>query len=171
MSTQPSPLGRYVIDDGSAVVTVHLLSTPLELLVRAREHHDGLMREFRLLALSGQVAAPAAPVRLIELTEILGRQHGAAGNRRDAEVDQALARGELVRDLHYDVGEGVVDAVRTLDALMTEADTYCAAEELMTVERPPLLKAFASWYLGQFVSQCEGGPAVPWVGPLSWVED
>ncbi len=171
MTQASSPLGRYVVHDGSDVVQVHLLATPLELLVRSREHHDGLMREFRLLALSGRVAAPAAPVRLVELTEILGRQHGAAGSRRDEEVDQALARGELVRDLHYEVGVGVVETVRTLDALMTEADAYCAAEKLMTVERPALMKRFASWYLGQFVSQCAGAPAAPWDGPSSWVED
>ncbi|MBC7374672.1 MAG: hypothetical protein H7323_11850 [Frankiales bacterium] len=171
MSDEPDLDGRDVAHDTSEVVQVHLLAAPLVLLVRAREHHDGLMREFRVLALSDQDAAPDAPRRLVELAEVLGRQLGAVGSRCDEEVDQALGRGELVRDLHYDVGVGVVEAVRTLEALMTEADAYCAAEKLMTVERPPLMKRFASWYLGQFVTQCAGGPASPWDGPLSWVED
>lgn len=171
MREESGPLGRYVIDDGSPVAQVHLLATPLELLVRAREHHDGLMREFRLLALSDQVAAPAVPLRLVELTEILGRQYGAAASRRDEDVDAALRKGEQVLDLHYEVGVGVVAAVLSLDALMAEADAYCAAARLMTLERPALIKRFASWYLGQFVSQCAGHPAAPWDGPLTWVED
>lgn len=167
MTTQPSPLGRYNMSDGSDAVEVHLLGTPLDLLVRAREHHDELVREFRLLALSGQVAAPDTPLRLVELTEILGREHSAAGSRHDQDVDQALANGELRRDLHYSVGAGGLEAVRGLEALMVEADGFCAAEQLMTLERPALLRRFASWHLGQFVSQYAGGPAVPWDGPLT----
>lgn len=169
----PSPLGRYVPDDdpGDDLVEVRLLNAPLELLVEGREHHDGLMREFRLLALSGRVAAPDAPVRLAELTEVLGRQYGAARQRRDEEVDTALEQGAAVLDLVYVVPKSVVAAVTTLDALLQEADEFCASEQLMTLERPPLLKAFSDWYLEQFVLQCAGGEPTPWDGPTSLPRD
>lgn len=173
MSPRDTPLGRYAeeSDDDEALVTVRLLGTPLELLVRAREHHDGLMREFRLLALSGGQDAPGVPARLTALTEQLGRRYGASRNRLDGEVDEALARGEAVLDLVYEVPRSVVGAVTTLDAMMTEADAFCAAEQLMTVERPAPLKAFASWYLDQFVLQCAGAEPTPWDGPTTMPDD
>ena len=163
-----SPLGRYALPgDGEETVEVHLLGTPLELLVSAREHHDDLTREFRLLSLAGTVSGRDAPVRLVELTEILGHRYGAATSRRDQEVDEALARGETTMDLVYEVPPGVSEAAVALDGLMREADDFCAAAQLMTLERDPLIKQFASWYLSQFVVQCAGGAPVPWTGPLS----
>lgn len=163
-----SPLGRYALPgDGDGVVEVRLLGTPLELLVRAREHHDGLMREFRLLSLAGRAGSQDAPVRLVELTEILGRQYGTATSRRDQEVDEALARGETTMDLVYEVPPAVSGAVVALDALMEEADAFCADAQLLTLARGPLLKEFATWYLDQFVVQCAGGAAVAWDGPLT----
>lgn len=165
--SEASPLGRYVVGDPTAeLVEVRLLGCPLELLVAGREHHDGLMREFRLLALSGQADAEAAPTRLVELTRVLGQQYASAANRRDEEVDEALARGERTADLVYLVPPAVVGAATALDRLMVEADEHCRAEQLMTLERPAVLKELASWYLGQFVDQVGGRPPTPWTGPL-----
>ena len=148
------------------IVAVHLLATPLELLVSAREHHDGLMREFRLLALAGPSSARAVPVRLIELTDVLGRQYGAATARSDAEVDQALAAGVRTMDLLFEVPRDAAVAAQRLAELLDEADAFCADEQLMTLGRPALLTRFGSWYLDQFVTQCSGGAATPWDGPL-----
>lgn len=169
MSGQHSPLGRYAedVDETDQLVEVVLLSTPLELLVRSREHHDGLLREFRLLALSGRADTPAVPARLAELTEVLGSRYGAARSRLDGEVDEALARGVQVLDLRYTVPRSVVGAVTTVDSLMAEADAFCASQQLMTTERPPLMKQFASWYLEQFVLQCAGAAPTPWDGPTT----
>lgn len=170
MSEEPdSPLGRYALtDDGSGtLVTVVLLGTPLELLVSSREHHDGLMREFRLMALGGRAGDRAAPARLVELTEILGQHYGAAGSRRDQDVDQALAQGVQVQDLAYEVPISVAGTVVALARLMEEADAYCVSAQLMTVQRPPLMKRFAAWYVDQFVAQCAGGPATPWDSPAT----
>jgi hypothetical protein len=74
-----SPLGRYTPehDDTPELHTVHLLSVPLRVLLSGREHHDGVMREFRLPALTGTPARDV-PVRMLELTEVLGRQYAAA---------------------------------------------------------------------------------------------
>lgn len=160
-----SPLGRYdeAPEDGEPV-EVHLLGTPVELMLTAREHHDGLMREFRLLALSEDDRAPGTPQRLLALTDLLGRQYAAAQARRDADVDGALARGDATVDLHYSVTRSIVDAVRRLDALMAEADAFCAGEQLMTLERSPEVKRFTAWYLDQFTAQCAGADPVPWAG-------
>lgn len=168
MTGGSQPLGRYALaaEDGEELVEVRLLGTPLDLMVLSREHHDGLMREFRLLHLSGRLASRDAPVRLVQLTETLGRRYGTPSGR-DEDVDRALERGVEALDLVYLVPRSIVGAVASLDALMEEADAYCAAEQLMTVERPPLLKQFGAWYLEQFVLQCAGGEPTPWAGPTS----
>lgn len=161
-----SPLGRYAAeDDGSDLRPVHLLGLPLHLLVAAREHHDGLMREFRLLALSEDPPSRPVPTRLVELTEILGRQYAAARARPDQEIEMALDRGENTIDLAYQIPPAVAQEVASLEALMAEADTFCADEQLMSLERPPLLQQFAHWYLGQFIAQIAGEPPTPWDGP------
>lgn len=44
------------------------------LLLADREHHDGLVRTFRLLAPHGSVGPTDAPVRFVELVNTLGAQ-------------------------------------------------------------------------------------------------
>jgi hypothetical protein len=57
-----SPLGRYQPDgDGGGTVHVVLRNLPVRVALASREHHDDLMREFRLLALSGDIDADHAP--------------------------------------------------------------------------------------------------------------
>lgn len=161
-----SPLGRYALEeDAGDLKQVRLIGLPLRLLLAAREHHDGLMREFRLMALAEDQPRAPVPTRLVELTEVLGRRYASARQRPDQEIDEALDRGEDVIDLSYEVPAGVAQGAAGLEALMAEADTFCAAEQLMSLERPPLLQQFAHWYLEQFVVQVAGEPPTPWDGP------
>ena len=161
-----SPLGRYApADDGGDLKSVRLVGLPLRLLLAAREHHDGVLREFRLLALAEEQRDKPVPTRLVELTEILGRQYAAARARPDQEIDRALDRGEETIDLDYEVPAAAAPGAAGLEALMAEADAFCADEQLMSLERPPVLQQFAHWYLEQFVAQIAGEPPTPWDGP------
>lgn len=161
-----SPLGRYAPSgppDPAALVTVHLLGVPLRLLLAGREHHDNLMREFRLLALTG---ARKGPMKLVELTQELGVRYGSAANRRDDDVDAALERGDVTVDLTYQVPPEAAPPLLELDRLMAQADEFCRSEQLLTVARSPQVAAFSAWYLTQFVDQLQGRPAVRYDGPL-----
>lgn len=162
-----SPLGRYTPehDETPELHTVQLLGVPLRVLLAGREHHDGVMREFRLLALAG-TPDREVPVRMLELTEVLGRQYAAARARPDRKVDEALDRGEATLDLDYEVPADIAGAAARLEALMSEADEFCADEQLMALERTPTVRRFAQWYLAQFASQIAGDPPTPWDGPL-----
>lgn len=163
-----SPLGRYAPDDDDAALCqVRLLGLPLRLLLVGREHHDDLMREFRLLSLAGASTDRDAPARLVQLTEILGHKYAAARQRPDRQVDEALDRGEDSIDLEYEVPPGVAVAATRLEELMAEADTFCASQQMMALERPEVIKRFGQWYLGQFVAQIAGADPTPWDGPLS----
>ena len=165
--SDPSPLGRY--DDSSApdeLFDVELRNVPVRVLVAGREHHDELMREFALLALSGGADGPNVPARLVELTQTLGVRYGGATSRPDELVDAAAARGEDVIELSYRVPAHVSDAASTLDQLLKEADDFCRAEQLLTVERSAVIIAFGQWYCEEFQRQVAGQPPRPWDGPL-----
>ena len=160
-------LGRFAPPPSAApLVEVHLLGVPLHVMRASREHHDGLMREFRILALSGQAEEHDLPRRLVELVQILGQQYGTRRDRRDAELEAAIAAGRQVMDHVEVVPAAASEAVVRLGALMEEADSYCRQALLMTLPRPAVLRRFGDWYIGQFVDQLAGRSAVRWDGPL-----
>ena len=165
-SAETPPGGHAPDPSGAPLHRVHLLNLPLPLLLAGQEHHDGLMREFRLLALAGQFDQSDAPVRLVQLVDILGQQYATTRDRRDEEVDAALQRGAETMDQSFDAPQTAALAARSLLSLLEDADTFCEEARLMTLPRPPLLRQFSHWYLGQVVDQIEGRPARPWDGPL-----
>jgi anti-sigma regulatory factor (Ser/Thr protein kinase) len=164
----PSPLGRYATADDTAAekITVTLLGVPVRVLAAAREHHDGLLREFRLLALSDGLTGPEVPARLAELTQVLGGRFGAAASRPDGDFDRAVEQGLDTVDLAYRVPPTAADGAQQLEALMREADEFCRSARLVTLPRPPVVARFAHWYVAQFVDQLAGRPAARWDGPL-----
>lgn len=167
--TEPggSPLGRYApAATEEDLVPVELQRLPLLLLLAAREHHDGLMREFRLLALHGSIGPSDAPARFAQLVGILGMRYASARARRDEEIEAAIRRGETSIDQVAPVPPTAAASLSALTELMDEADEFCRASLLVTVPRPPLLREFSHWYLGQFTDQLSGHPPAPWTGPL-----
>jgi hypothetical protein len=164
-----SGLGRYAQDAGDAAPTVPitLRRLPLRLLLASQEHHDGLLRELRLLALAEQDPdGAAADPRLRELVDALGRHYAPARARRDDEVDAAVARGEATIDQVFSVPVTAAGAMQAVAALLADADRFCEANLLMTPARPALLRRFAEWYTGEVVAQTAGAEPRPWDGPL-----
>lgn len=157
-----SPLGRYAGDVHDATVTIRLLDAPLRLWQRAAEHHDELMREMALLALSPRTSAMST--RLLELVDVLGNQYGAASWRPDTERDAAVDAGLDRVDLTYEVPRSSAAAATHMRVLLDEAEDFCRSE-LLTLAQPPVLADFSRWYVEQFVQQADGKPAQPWPGP------
>jgi hypothetical protein len=163
-----SVLGRYAPADDLEPVTVVLSNFPLQLFDQARQHHDDLMREFALIALNPPKDRPghAAPARLLELVELLGKRYGAAAERTDAVRDAAIERGETAMDLTYTVPRSAGPVIRQLRALMREANEFCEREQLLTLATTPLQRRFGDWFYEQFLDQIDGRPARPWDGPM-----
>jgi hypothetical protein len=157
--------GRDLPEDNGDIVEVRLLRFPLPLWARAREHHDELMREFALLALSSEPARHDVPTRLQALIDVLGRQYGAAVEVSNMERDRAWRRGEATCDLVYRVPRSARHACVQLCAMLDEADRFCrAGHELLTLAAPPDILAFRRWYLGEFTRQIDGYEPTPWPG-------
>jgi hypothetical protein len=161
-----SPLGRFDPDVSDGLHEVRLSNLPLRLLAASREHHDEVMREFAMMALDENDATDHAPARLIELVDILGRRYGAAAARPDAEIDEALERGDATVDVVYHVPDHVADAAGQLESLMAEVDEFCRRRQMLALARPEPYVRFAEWYLDEFRRQIAGEPPQAWDGPL-----
>lgn len=146
---------------------VQLLGTPVRVMLEARERHESLLREFALLALSPDQPSAGTPRRLLELTELLGRQHARARERPDADLDDALAAGRPTVELVYEISATVLAGIEMLDRLLADADELCAQEQLLTLPRTALELRFAEWFFTQFREQLAGRPATAWDGPRS----
>jgi len=162
----PSPLGRY--DESTAdedMRTVRLIGLPVRILDAGRRHHDELMHEFAILAVAEQLSGDL-PKRMLDLIDTLGRRYGNVGEQPNAVVEEALARGDDTVDVTYEAPAHVVDAARTLSALMAEADEFCRREQMLTMQRSENVRVFSEWYLDEFRRQIGGEPPRPWDGPL-----
>lgn len=167
-------LGRYTPDvpEHGPLFTVHLLRLPIGLFLRAREHHDELVREFTLMAIrESEQESPRAPrplpPRLHELVDLLGRRYGASAERADMERDAATERGDASVDLTYHVPASIVGDLVTLGSLMDDADEFCRLEKLLTLPRDPSMVAFSHWYNREFIRQIDGLGPEPWSGALT----
>jgi hypothetical protein len=152
--------------DADEQVEVRLLGLPLHLMRASREHHDGLMREFRLLALAGQVSPDEIPARLVELVRVLNEQYSATRERRDAELDAAIAAGHEVLDQVVSVPPATAGAVARPEADAERRRRLLPRRGALHRAAPSARPRFSDWYLEQFLDQLAGADPVPWDGPL-----
>lgn len=145
---------------------VHLLRLPVPLAERARQHFEGLMREFALVAAGGDGGHPEqrVPARLIELMEALTAQFAGVNTAADARLEDAIDTGqESIEDHVLVLPIEAAPASRALGEMIDEADDYCRqGEHLLTLATPADCVAYRGWYLGQVISQLEGHPPIAW---------
>lgn len=139
---------------------VRVLGLPLDVYARVQEVHEGLMREFALIALSQP--GRSVPARLVALTKDLQARY--ANFTREASERQAMAaeRGERAVDLVYEVPVDVAQAAARYDTLLDEAVEYCRQGDLLTLAPSEEHIAFRRWFLGEFVRQIRGEQPVSW---------
>jgi hypothetical protein len=81
----------------------------------------------------------------------------------DARQREAEQRGESEIDLEYRLPAQIGPAVARIDVLLDEADAYCReGEQLLSLAPSRESVAYRKWFLGEFVRQVAGEPAVPW---------
>lgn len=150
------------MDEVPQLMEVRILSLPVPVWERAREHADGMMREFALIQLSGS-GNHGVPRRLLELADELKGRFSGFTEGSEAELAAATASEALEIDLVYKVPADVSDACLRLGSLLDEADGYCeAGDHLLTLVTPPEARAFRSWFLKEFVRQIAGEDPLPW---------
>jgi hypothetical protein len=150
------------VRDAPRLVEVRILSLPVRILQRAREHGDGMMREFALIQLS-ETDHHGVPRKLLELADELKSRFSGFTAGTDAELAAAEASAAEEVDLHYTLPAEASEACIRLGELLDEADGYCqAGQHLLTLVTPAEARAFRRWYLDEFVQQIAGKEPVPW---------
>src|SRR6266702_6246565 len=102
------------------LVEVRILALPVRILREAREHGDGLIREFTLIQLTAAAAA-GVPERLVALGEELRQRFSGFTADTDAELERAEGAGAAEVDLVYRLPADASDACRRLGELLDEA--------------------------------------------------
>ena len=143
---------------------VVLRDYPVALGLAVSEHVEDWMREFRLIALghsSGNVGHEV-PDRLLQMVRHLSRNYATELSRPERVRADAAARGTRSIDLAYPVRPGTLSTVRGWQEMLAEVDHYCAAQDLLTLQREPELVALSDWVCEEFLRQLDGEPPRPW---------
>lgn len=148
------------------LVQVHLLGLPVPLAAKARQHFEGLQREFALIAAGSESGEShhQTPARLVELVEALTTQFAGVTTEADQRLEDAIELGrETIDDHVLALPLEAAPASQALADMIDEADEYCRqGEHLLTLATPPDCVAYRGWYLGQVISQLSGQPPVAW---------
>ncbi len=141
------------------VQAIDLGTVPTRLLLDAKAHVDGLVREFTLIAggsdsgMGDEVPEPVS--RLIDVVV-----HGFAEPRKTLKrlaVQAAAGAHEevgVVLDVPDDVPGTVAAGRAYLDAL-DQANAFCRAARLLTLESPPQHRVFHRWYVTEYIACLE----------------
>ena len=156
---------QFEVGRRSDLVEVHLVGVPIAEHRAASEHVDELRREFALLeAQQADRGAARVPTRLLALIHDLGERFSSFTESTEAELEEAMDRGDESVDLVFRVPAEAKEGVEQLDALLDEADEFCRTGGLLTLAAPPEALAYRRWYLGEFVRQVDGLERRPWPG-------
>ncbi len=155
-------VGACAMND-EATRRVVLVDLPLRLWDRARQHSDALVREFAFIVAERRDDTQLAR-RLLEIAETSDARYANLNPEAEDRVEAALRHGEDSITVEVwvpvDFKQHIVDAVPVL----VEVDEYCRRGALLTLATPDDLRAYWSWYLGEFVRQIDGEAPTPWPG-------
>jgi hypothetical protein len=142
--------------------SVVLLDFPVELVQRAREHGEALLREFAMIVHGASDHDTQVPKRLLELAAESEQRNAGLNPHAEDVLDAARGRGDEYVDL--DLAVPVSFKQETLEAvpILLEVEQYCRRGELLTLVPDDDLRLFWQWYLGEFIRQIDGEPAISW---------
>jgi hypothetical protein len=150
-----------VTPDG--LVQVHLLELPVPLAAKAREHFEGLTREFVLMSASSG-DDQHVPARLVQLVDNLTARFGGTNTDADQRLDDAIDAGAATLADHVlELPPEAAAGARALGDMLEEVDEYCRqGEHLLTLATPADCVTYRHWYLAQVADQLEGAEPVSW---------
>jgi hypothetical protein len=142
--------------------SVTLLDFPIELVQRAREHGEALLREFAMIVHGAVDRDTNVPNRLLELAAESDKRYSGLNPHAEDALDAARERGDECVDLQLEVPATFRD--ETLDAVpvLLEVEQYCRNGDLLTLVPADDLRLFWQWYLGEFVRQIDGEAPISW---------
>ena len=139
-------------------VRVTLVDVPVGLSRAAQRHRAALLREARLILISG---APIAGVDAEDIRSVAG-----LNDLLDTSLSEAVSRDPKAATLTFDIdipSECGPVALRLSEVIDTLNDG-ARAGLLLTRPSLPEVRRLRTWLLTEVATQLEGGPVTPWVG-------
>jgi hypothetical protein len=142
--------------------SVVLLDFPVELVQRAREHGEALLREFAMIVHGASDHDTQVPKRLLELAAESDQRNAGLNPHAEEVLDAARERGDDYVDLELEVPVSFKQETLEAVPILLEVEQYCRRGELLTLVPDDDLRLFWQWYLGEFIRQIDGEPAISW---------
>ena len=122
-------------------------------------HYRELRREVRLLAMAHENDYP--------LAKTLSDHFGALDRQLSEgigayQIDEAVRSRRNRTDLRVAIARDGAATVGRFLELLDLADAFCRDQRLLSLARSSEQREFQRWFLGEFVRQQSGQPAVAW---------
>lgn len=149
---------------GPPVFAVGLGDVPIRLVLDAAAHVDNLVREF-VLATPGTSTGP--PVALAERVEraVCGFDPHVAVRTL---AQQAAERGQNRVSLDLELPLSAATSGGEFVEVLNDADEYCRAARLLTLESPPQFRLFREWYVERLTALLHAAAAGRSVAPQTF---
>lgn len=143
-------------EESGDVLDVDLGEVPTKLLLAAKISTDNLVREFTLALVGAEAGATArVPEELARLIATVTTEFGDVRRELKEQALAAEAGGEQRTHLRVRITPRSVRSGERYLAALDEADAYCRAGRLLSLETPPQHKVFRRWYVHELMAQAE----------------
>ena len=140
-------------------VRVTLGNVPTDLLLDAKAHVDNLVREFVLAAAGARTGVTGeVPEHLASLIETVTNRFADARLAIKHQALEAAQLGKAETRLELLLPVDAADAAEDYLGALDEADAYCRAMRLLTLETPPQHRVFRHWYVEEIIAQLRAAP-------------
>lgn len=140
--------------------TVELGEVPTDLLLAAKAHVDNLVREFTLAASGASTGATAQmSPQIAALVDIVVHRFAEPRQAIKRQALEAAASGRDHVHLRLHLPASAADEGAAYLHALDEADAYCRAARLLTLESPPQHRLFRQWYVGELMAQLHAAVA------------
>lgn len=146
------------VPDDAVEVVLFGIDLPLQRQVSLQ--YAELRRELRLLALAHEDDYPLAADLSAMFTSFEGLFHPEYGLAMAA----AFAAGVETIDVSVPMSPSAAPAFETMLEMFELADSFCRGEQLLSLQRTPVQRAFQEWVLHEFIDQLRGAEPRPWPG-------
>jgi len=142
-------------------VTVTLVDVPVGLSLAAQRHRAALLREARLIVMSGR---STVGVRTSDIRDVAG-----LNDMLDSALSRAMSRDPTASalSLKVDMPRGCGPVALRLSEVIDVLNGAARSGQLLTRPSLPEVRSFRMWMLSEVANQLDGRPPSRWVGQHS----
>ena len=136
------------------VVEVYVGDAPTALVLAAKDHLDGMLREIALVGSSSGLPTP--------VLEGIARSAARFGPARSQLRAQLVRAGDAERvELRFRLSPDLADAGADYLAALAAADAFARDQRLLSLESPVAYRVLREWYVGGLVQGLRSGGTAP----------